>query len=66
MGIVAEITEERTTMNKEDDRLMGTILVFLICVLTVLWGTRDGEVAEVRHAMEASYGEVPKPEGHGR
>jgi hypothetical protein len=53
-------------MNKEHDRLIGTILVFLICVLAVLWGTRDGEVAEVRHAREASYGEEPKPEGHGR
>jgi hypothetical protein len=53
-------------MNKEHDRLIGTILVFLICVLAVLWGTQDAEVAEVRHAMEASYGEEPKPEGHGR
>lgn len=53
-------------MNKEDDRLMGTILVFLICVLVVLWGTRDAEIAEVRHAMESSYGEPAKPEGHGR
>ena len=53
-------------MNKEDDRLMGTILVFLICIIAVLWGTRDGEAPQVRHAMEASYGEEPKPEDHGR
>lgn len=50
-------------MNKEHDRLMGTILVFLICVVAVIWGTRDGEVPAA--AIEASYGEVPKPEGHG-
>lgn len=31
-------------MNKEHDRLMGTILVFLICVVAVIWGTQDGEV----------------------
>ncbi len=53
-------------MNKEHDRLIGTILVFLVCVIVVIWGTRDGEVAQVRHAMEASYGEEPKPEGHGK
>ena len=53
-------------MNKEHDRLIGTILVLLICVVAVLWGTQDGEVAEVRQAMEASYGETAKPQGHGR
>ena len=52
-------------MNKEDDRLMGTILVLLICIVAVIWGTQDAEVPEVRHAMESSYGEEPKPEGHG-
>jgi hypothetical protein len=53
-------------MNKEHDRLIGSILVLLICIIAVIWGTREGEVAEVRHAMEASHGEEPKPEGHGR
>jgi hypothetical protein len=54
-------------MNKEHDRLIGSILVLLICVIAVIWGTRDGEVAEVpAAAIEASYGEEPKPEGHGR
>jgi hypothetical protein len=51
---------------RNDDKVMGSILVLLICVIAVIWGTRDGEVAEVRHAMEASYGEQPKPEGHGK
>jgi hypothetical protein len=51
---------------RNDDKVMGSILVLLICVIAVIWGTRDGEVAEVRHAMEASYGEAPKPEDHGR
>jgi hypothetical protein len=51
---------------RNDDKVMGSILVLLICVIAVIWGTRDGEVAEVRHAMEASYGEEPKPQGHGR
>jgi hypothetical protein len=53
-------------MNKEHDRLIGTILVLLICVVAVLWGTQDAEVPQVRHVMESSYGEAPKPEGHGR
>jgi hypothetical protein len=51
---------------RNDDKVMGSILVLLICVIAVIWGTRDGEVAEVRHAMESSYGEEPKPQGHGR
>jgi hypothetical protein len=53
-------------MNKEHDRLIGTILVLLICIIAVIWGTQDAEVAEVRHAIEASYGETAKPEDHGR
>jgi hypothetical protein len=53
-------------MNKEHDRLIGTILVLLICIIAVIWGTQDAEVAEVRQAMEASYGETAKPEDHGR
>lgn len=65
MGLVAELTEERTTMNKEHDRLIGSILVLLICIIAVIWGTRDGEAPQVRHAMESSHGEEPKPEGHG-
>ena len=51
-------------MNKEHDRLIGTILVLLICVVAVLWGTQDGEVPAA--AIEASYGETAKPEDHGR
>lgn len=52
-------------MNKEHDRLIGSILVLLLCIIAVIWIMQQREAAEVRHAMEASYGEEPKPEGHG-
>lgn len=52
-------------MNKEHDRLIGMVLVVLICIVAVIWGTQDGEAPQVRHAKEASYGEELKPEGHG-
>ena len=51
---------------KNEDKIMGSILVLLICVIAVVWITQQREVAQVRHAMEASYGETAKPEGHGR
>ena len=51
---------------RNDDKIMGSILVLLICIIAVVWIMQQREVAEVRHAMEASYGEQPKPEGHGR
>jgi len=50
-------------MNKEHDRLIGSILVLLVCIIAVIWGTQDGKVPAA--AIEASYGEEPKPEGHG-
>ena len=53
-------------MNKEDDRLMGTILVFVFCLIVVIIIMQQREIPQVRHAMEASYGEEPKPEGHGK
>jgi hypothetical protein len=51
-------------MNKEHDRLMGSILVLLVCIIAVIWGTRDVEVPAA--AIEASYGEEPKPQDHGK
>ena len=50
---------------RNDDKIMGSILVLVLCIVAVVWITQR-EIAEVRHAMEASYGEEPKPEGHGR
>jgi hypothetical protein len=51
---------------RNDDKIMGSILVLVVCILAVIWGTQDAEAPQVRHAMEASYGEEPKPEDHGR
>ena len=51
---------------KNDDKIMGSILVLLVCIIAVIWITQQREAAEVRHAMEASYGEEPKPEDHGK
>ena len=51
---------------RNDDRIMGSILVLVLCIVAVVWITQQREVAQVRHAMEASYGEEPKPENHGR
>jgi hypothetical protein len=51
---------------RNDDKIMGSILVLVMCIIAVIWITQQRDVAEVRHAMEASYGEEPKPEGHGK
>lgn len=51
-------------MNKQHDKIMGMILVALICIVAVIWGTQDSP--QVRHAKEASHAEVLKPDGHGR
>ena len=51
---------------KNEDKIMGTVLVFVFCVIVVIIIIQQREIPEVRHAMEASYGEVPKPEGHGK
>jgi hypothetical protein len=51
---------------KNEDRIMGSILVLVLCIIAVVWIMQQREVAQVRHAMEASYGEEPKPEGHGK
>jgi hypothetical protein len=51
---------------RNDDRMMGSILVLVLCIVAVVWITQQREVAQVRHAMEASYGEQSKPQGHGR
>ena len=51
---------------RNDDKIMGSILVLVLCIVAVVWITQQRGVAEVRHAMEASYGEAPKPEGHGK
>ena len=51
---------------RNDDKVMGSILVLVLCIVAVVWITQQREVAQVRHAMEASYGEAPKPEGHGK
>jgi hypothetical protein len=51
---------------RNDDKIMGSILVLVLCIVAVVWITQQREVAQVRHAMEASYGEAPKPEGHGK
>jgi hypothetical protein len=51
---------------RNDDKIMGSILLLVLCIVAVVWITQQREVAEVRHAMEASYGETAKPEGHGR
>jgi hypothetical protein len=51
---------------RNDDKIMGTILLLAMCIVAVIWITQQREVAEVRHAMEASYGETAKPQGHGR
>ncbi len=51
-------------MNKEHDRLIGSILVLLVCIIAVIWGTQDTDVPKA--AIETSYGEEPKPEGHGK
>ena len=51
---------------RNDDKIMGSILVFVFCLIVVIWITQQREAAEVRHAMESSYGEAPKPEGHGK
>jgi hypothetical protein len=51
---------------RNDDKIMGAILLLAMCIVAVIWITQQREVAEVRHAMEASYGETAKPPGHGR
>jgi hypothetical protein len=51
---------------RNDDKIMGSILLLVMCIVAVVWITQQREVAEVRHAMEASYGETAKPPGHGR
>jgi hypothetical protein len=51
---------------RNDDKIMGSILLLAMCIVAVIWITQQREVAEVRHAMEASYGETAKPENHGR
>ena len=51
---------------RNDDKVMGSILVLVLCIVAVIWITQQREIAEVRHAMEASYGETAKPPGHGR
>jgi len=51
---------------KNEDKIMGSILVFVFCLIVVIFIQQQREIAEVRHAMESSYGEEPKPEGHGR
>jgi hypothetical protein len=51
---------------RNDDKFMGFILVLVMCVVAIIWIDAKYNTAEVRHAMEASYGEEPKPEGHGR
>lgn len=51
---------------RNDDKIMGSILVFVFCLVVVIVIHQQREIAEVRHAMESSYGEVPKPQGHGR
>lgn len=57
-------------MNKEHDRLMAAILLLTICMITFIWAVMREQVAEARvarqAAMEASYGEPAKPEGHGK
>jgi hypothetical protein len=63
MGIVAGLTEENRMKN--EDKIMGTILVFVFCLIVVIIIMQQREIPEVRHAMESSYGEEPKPEGHG-
>jgi hypothetical protein len=50
---------------KNEDKIMGTVLVFVFCVIVVIIIMQQREIPQVRHAMEASHGEVPKPEGHG-
>jgi hypothetical protein len=51
---------------KNDDKIMGSILVFVFCVVVVIIVNQERGVAEMRHAMGSSYGEAPKPEDHGR
>jgi hypothetical protein len=51
---------------RNDDKIMGSILVFVFCVIVVIIVNQQREAAEVRHAMESSYGEPAKPQGHGR
>jgi hypothetical protein len=50
---------------KNEDKIMGSILVFVFCLIVVIIIMQQREVPQVRHAMEASYGEVPKPQRHG-
>jgi hypothetical protein len=50
---------------KNEDKIMGSILVFVFCLVVVIVIHQQREIAEVRHAMESSYGEEPKPQGHG-
>ena len=51
---------------RNDDKIMGFILVLVMCVVAIIWIDAKYNTAEVRHAMEASYGEEMKPQGHGR
>ena len=51
---------------RNEDKIMGSILVLVLCIVAVIWITQQREIAEVRHAMESSYGEVPKPQDHGK
>ena len=50
---------------KNEDKIMGSILVFVFCLIVVIVINQQREAAEVRHAMESAYGEAPKPQGHG-
>ncbi len=51
---------------KNDDKIMGTVLVFVFCLIVVIIIMQQREIPQLRHAMESSYGEEPKPENHGR
>jgi len=51
---------------RNDDKIMGSILVLVLCIVVVIIIMQQREIPQVRHAMEASYGEEPKPEDHGR
>jgi hypothetical protein len=47
----------------------NTLVIFAVtAIFLLIIATHDRETMapEYRHAAEASHGEVPKPEGHGR
>jgi hypothetical protein len=50
---------------KNEDKIMGTVLVFVFCVIVVIIIMQQREIPQVRHAMEASYGEYPSRRGMG-